>query len=493
MSSKTKALHPKLPTAAQAPGKWHISWPLLGVLALAAVLRLAGAGQWSLWEDEETAVFFSQNLDRPFPSYFPIYFASLRGVFELTGVSVLAGRVLSAVLGIVGIAATYALGRRVANERVAVWATLFVSLSLGHLFWSQSIRYYILVFLFQVLSLLLYIDAMETGRVRRLVASAVLLLLALWCHFSAILLLPVFVGHILLAWMLGWRHGLYNSRGYWSFVLAFGSVAAIFAWQFFEFRANLAGLISSSASTSIPGLALRSAIYLGVPVLAAALVGVWAARSELPQSIAAFLIVAAWIPLLEIAVIAALNLAMVTWYYAFFALAALAILAGVGCQWCRERWPRLAPAGLAILLFAFHGPILAGYYTSMHGDRPRWKDAAQIIRDDSAREGREPLALPIYATVPGTVAFHLGIDPARTMGHPAVRLFPGKIDFSTETPAGYYVVEQSILNAGQLRWLEEHCNRVAEFPAQSGPKDRTLVVFVSRAAGPLENVARLRP
>jgi hypothetical protein len=79
------------------------------------------------------------------------------------------------------------------------------------------------------------------------------------------------------------------------------------------------------------------------------------------------------------------------------------------------------------------------------------------------------------------------------MGHPAVRLFPGKLDFTAAVPSGYYVVERSVLNASQLNWLEKHCIRVAEFPAQSGPKDRTLVVFASRAADPIENVARLRP
>ena len=78
-------------------------WVVVAVLAFATLLRFWDVTQWSLWEDEETTVFFSQNLEKPFPSFFPIYFALLSWVYEITGVSVAAGRVFAALLGLLNI------------------------------------------------------------------------------------------------------------------------------------------------------------------------------------------------------------------------------------------------------------------------------------------------------------------------------------------------------------------------------------------------------
>jgi predicted membrane-bound mannosyltransferase len=120
----------------------YARWAPAAVFVLGAALRLYGLGEWSLWEDEETTIFFSYHPHRPFPNAFPTFFLILGHLFDYTGCSVLAGRLLSASFGIGSLALTYGIVRRFEEPRVALVALMAISVSPGHLFWSQSIRYY---------------------------------------------------------------------------------------------------------------------------------------------------------------------------------------------------------------------------------------------------------------------------------------------------------------------------------------------------------------
>src|SRR5262245_9365887 len=166
-------------------------WAIAGVAVAALVLRVTAAGEWSLWQDEETAVYFSQNPEKSFPSSFPIFFYLLHALFAVTGVSVLAGRLLAAVIGTGTILATYLCFRRLYGREACFFAALFMTVSLGHLFWSQSIRYYGLLLLFQILCMHWFVNGFEENRPWELVLSNAALLLGLFCHFSGALLMPV--------------------------------------------------------------------------------------------------------------------------------------------------------------------------------------------------------------------------------------------------------------------------------------------------------------
>src|SRR5262245_14876578 len=118
-----------------------LAW-ILVILALAVALRLWKIGDWSLWEDEETSLYFSQNPNKHFPRYFPIFFLTLQELFRQTGISIVAGRLLAAAFGVASIGLTFELGWRFLSRPVGLLAALLLTLCLGHLFWSQSIRYY---------------------------------------------------------------------------------------------------------------------------------------------------------------------------------------------------------------------------------------------------------------------------------------------------------------------------------------------------------------
>src|SRR5947209_19959086 len=50
---------------------------LLAVLTVAVGLRVYRLDDWSLWEDEGTSLYFSQHPEKPFASYFPVFFVLL--------------------------------------------------------------------------------------------------------------------------------------------------------------------------------------------------------------------------------------------------------------------------------------------------------------------------------------------------------------------------------------------------------------------------------
>ena len=75
------------------PLRFWLPWSLL---LAGATLRLSRLGDWSLWFDEETSIYFALNPHKPFPRAFPLYFWVLGRVFSAAGVSVYSARLISA-------------------------------------------------------------------------------------------------------------------------------------------------------------------------------------------------------------------------------------------------------------------------------------------------------------------------------------------------------------------------------------------------------------
>jgi hypothetical protein len=468
MSSKTDG--PGGP--APARGLWA---GLALVLAVAVLARAPNLGEWSLWEDEETSLHFSQRPDKPFPASFPIFFYLLRVAFELTGVGVLPGRALCAALGVLSVALTYLGFARLWPRPVALLAALFVALSVGHLFWSQSVRYYILLFVFQLLALCLFLDGFERDRPWQLVLANVAVALGLWTHFSGALLLPIFVGYLALMLLRREAGAGYNLRGYLAFGVPFAALCAVFGWQFVRFRTSLGGLVTGA--TNPLWITAQAVFYFGPATVALALVAPFVVPGAWRDRKTVFLAVVAAVPLLELAVISLLNLTIVAWYYAFFALLGFAGLAAQALVALAERGRRRLAAALAgLALVTLAGPVLA-YHLAFYGDRPRWKEAAAVLRDEARFDPAATANPPVFANVPGVVAYYLGVPPGETMGHPAVRPLPAKLPAAGPGAEQWYLVEGSSVPPATAAWLEGHCEKVARFEARSGPKDRTVTLY----------------
>lgn len=475
MSSAVLQTNDRSSVAASGVGRFFASpWALLLILAGAAALRGWGLAEWSLWEDEETSIYFSQQPSKPFPRFFPLFFLTLHGLYQVTGVSVVAGRVLATAFGIGSIVLAYALARRLSRS-VALLAAFLLAINLGHLFWCQSIRYFTLVLVFELLSMYWFLEGFERGKYKYLAWSNVAFALALFTHFSALLLMPVYVAYLFFMICGRQSGGAYNRRGYLFFGVLHGIVLGLMALQFFRFHAILKGMEDKSLQNPIH-LLLATAAYFGTPVIVLGLLAPFV-TVNVPRRIALFFTLAGALPVLEVVVIAHLNLSNVTWYYVFVALAGFSVAAAITLVSLYQRGFRRCTGFATVAVLLYSVPLLAGYYTSMYGDRPRWKEACTYLRqEENVRVGASQKA-QVYATVPGVVAYYLAVPPGEMMGNSRVQLLLNQSPAANPETEQWYVVESGHVSPEVESWLAKSCILKATFEAKTGPRDRTIRIY----------------
>jgi 4-amino-4-deoxy-L-arabinose transferase-like glycosyltransferase len=431
-----------------------------------------------MWEDEEGTIYFSQQLRRPFAKLFPTFFVLLHGLYEITGVTVAAGRMLSAGIGVLGIALFYGCFQRFISRSAALVAALLLTVNLGHLFWSQSIRYYNLLVVFELLSMYWFLVGFEEGKISALVLSNVAFALAMLTHFSAALLAPVYVAYLGLLLVRRPAEGGYSVQNYALFASLLAIILGFFAWKLRQAQAMLSGGGVGIPSARDPIHVFVTVIaYFGPWVVGLALLSPFLRPQRLPQRVLLFFLVAAIVPVLELLVIAELNVINVTWYYALISLYGFAALAAFTLVGCYERGRRRLVVMTGVGMAIASGMLLAGYYTTMHGDRPRWEEAADHLRHFAdihvdARQNPE-----VYASVPGVVAYYLGIDPGETKAHPLVQMIPDAPPYILPTQEQWYVVESGHLTAELQDWLDRNSREEVSFEARTGPRDRTVHIY----------------
>jgi len=190
---------------------------LVGLLLLSFGLRAHRIGEQRVWWDEGWSVWATR-----FPVadilrqtgndvHPPLYFTLLHGWRTLSGDSEAGLRLFSAYLGLLTVAATYALGRgmasgllpRRAGRQAGLLAALLLAVSRFAIAWSQEIRMYALATLLAVLAVWAARRIWAGGR-RRDAAAYVLLVTA--GLYTLYLFAPVWAA-INVAWLVGllWR------------------------------------------------------------------------------------------------------------------------------------------------------------------------------------------------------------------------------------------------------------------------------------------------
>ena len=445
-------------------------------VAVAAIgVRLWGIGEWSLWEDEETTIFFSQNPDKWFPRSFPLFFLTLRGLFHLVGISEAAGRLVAATFGFLSIVLVFRTTEKHVSRSCAVVAAALLAVNLGHVFWSQSVRDYTAATFFQALSMLLFLDGFEKRSYTRIALSNAALLGALLSHFSAILLAPVHVGYLILTALRREKEGAYRFRGYSVFVITLLPVLAFFVSRIMMVEGRMSSWPIASARDPIH-IAKSVFAYFGGPLLALALVGYFF-RGHWPRRVTIYFAVAAGIPVLEIAVIAAMDRVNVTWYYALFALHGFAVLAAITLVQLWETGRQRAARWLGGATAVYSLVLLALYFTVLHGDRPRWRDATLHLKAAAAIDLQSTDGPEIFASVPGCVAYYLEIPPGETMTTDLVHDFPMMPPVLPPSREQWFVVRDSNVAPSFRRWFHVHCEESARFEAGLPGMDRTVVVY----------------
>lgn len=148
------------------------------IVVLAFVLRIWGLGDESLWIDEAASLWFVQEHgpvslwlevagNEPHP---PLYYTLLDGWTSIAGLSSAGLRALSVVFGTATVGLTYLFATEVADRRTGLLSSLLVGLSVYHVHAAQQARAYTLLSAATVLSMLLFVRALQRPSRSRLAA-----------------------------------------------------------------------------------------------------------------------------------------------------------------------------------------------------------------------------------------------------------------------------------------------------------------------------------
>ncbi len=172
---------------------------LLLITLLGAVLRFYQLGTDSLWGDEIwTAVHADPENDLPriLTSSLemrvkppPLYFLITHFFLVFLGESDLIVRLPAAIFGVLGIIATYAVGKLFFGPKVGLIAALLLAISPFHIRYSQEARYYALITLLSLLSLYSLDRAMSDQKGRWWMGYVAVTVAALYTHLFPILFL----------------------------------------------------------------------------------------------------------------------------------------------------------------------------------------------------------------------------------------------------------------------------------------------------------------
>lgn len=355
---------------------------LLGaILLLAITIRFYRLGEWSFWPDEVFSLgtksdgFNESLLRRSLATDLIQYVVSILGPSEWNA------RLAPAMIGSLSIPLLYFPLRRSLARPGALMVAALLAVSLWHVYWSQSARFYTLLFLFFNLGLLLFYLGLEEDRPWFMLAALVLFGLAARERMAALLGMPALVLYlvVLVAARYERPRGL-NGR---NLALFFGPALLagfVFVWPYLL---NWQGWMRGFGRLNNSPLFLLAGTlyYVGIPL--AAFAGVSAMLLARQRSrFVLLLILSAATPLV---LIMGMSLFQYTANrYVFFALFSWLALAGVGLQEIVTRLPdgsrRLALAISAALLAASMADLFL-YFTQQNGNRPDWRGALTYIAE----------------------------------------------------------------------------------------------------------------
>jgi mannosyltransferase len=215
----------------RSPAEWARShsrafWIVVGLTALAAVLRFATLGVQSYHHDEIVtasrvlrdgfghamhAVWFSESTP-------PVYYALAWAWTQLVGTGEFGLRTVSAVAGVATVPVAYLIGVELRGRRAGLWAAALVAVNPMMLWYSQEARAYALVALFGALSALYWLRAERSGARRDFVWWGVWSALAICTHYFVAF--PVLAEALMLLRRRGLRESLVGMV-----ILAAGAIA----------------------------------------------------------------------------------------------------------------------------------------------------------------------------------------------------------------------------------------------------------------------------
>ena len=201
---------------------------LLGIIAVAAFLRFFELGTESYWIDEIIMVEVTrQDLGAVWENILstgrpPVYVLLSHFWGQVFGNSEIATRSLSAVAGVLAVPVMFLVGRRLFNPTVGLLGALLLGISTFHLYYSQDHRYYSLLILFALLTVLFYARALATRRWADFGLYILFGVLTFYTHSFAMFFLFSIGLHFVLQF---WRHKAVLGRFFVSELILLAAMA----------------------------------------------------------------------------------------------------------------------------------------------------------------------------------------------------------------------------------------------------------------------------
>lgn len=443
---------------------------LLLVCGVGLLLRLLLLGSKGLWLDEVrsiqvTGAGFDAWLSGRVEAYHPpLYYILLMPWLRIAHSEFLL-RLPSAVLGALTIPLTYALTRRLWEERTALISAWLVALSPLLVWYSQELRSYSLLVLLSVVSLLLLTWLLESPSYWLGGLNALVIAAGLYLHYDAFLVLPLqlllFVGlaassrvNAKAAWLLVWVWTV-ALAGYlpWMRAPAMKRFAHMLVGNRLYFRSLLAGVVDLPDELIFP-----LAVAGSLTILILLLVAVWTLirrhtkllRDLRSRPAAQVLSVLVYLSLLVVSVVPRGYMikrhVLIGW---------VPLLIGFAWLWSKSFPSRLWWWGLCVV------SLVGSLVNVVAVPKPQWREVTRLVVAQ-ARPEDVTLLSPGYMGVPfgyyskGEIdTAHIGTgDPTQQLSHLAEKY--DRLWYA------YHTADVGPYRAATKAWLEQSAELLSE-------------------------------
>ena len=383
----------QLQSVAQAPDAETLFGPrallaaISGITVLATVLRLLYLGKKSFWLDEIVSVSIARldpagfrNIVLSWELNEGLYYTLLRGWMHL-GQGEFATRLLSVLPSVAAVPFVYLLGRRLFSEKTGLVAALLLAMNAFDVRYAQEARGYSLFAFLVVLACWFFVRCLDAPQKKANWAGLIIaLLLGIYAHFFAGLMLPVF-----------WLAAALCKRGFpWRRFLISSGLIVFLALPALLFVATKnrgqVGWVQPTRWRDVYSLAMLFSGRAGLILLlicGAGLVLALVRLIRLPaqagqQAVWGEALVWMWLvlPVAMTAAVSPLKPMFVSRYF-IFCLPAFVLLLAAGLSMIRPKW-LLATVLLAIMALSLRG-VAAYYRTGFDPPEQDWRGAVQYM------------------------------------------------------------------------------------------------------------------
>ena len=157
------------------------------IILIATVLRVYKLGNKGIWHDEASSIAMSQadfsiSTLLNVLNYKPLYFLSLKLWSVIFGISAFWLRLLSVIFAIISLLLVYLIGKEISGRKVGMISSFLLAISCFHIYHSQQVRQFTLMFLLITLSYLCLIRLIKYNKIKYYMLNTVSNILLMFTH-----------------------------------------------------------------------------------------------------------------------------------------------------------------------------------------------------------------------------------------------------------------------------------------------------------------------